>query len=87
MTEEREIEIAIRSDEWASSRTADRGGYYFAGLSEGYYNGYIAGAEENTKLLSKRILELQQTNGALTDRVNALEKENERLKDVSSSWQ
>ena len=48
MAEEREKEIAVRGDEWASSRTADRGGYYFAGLSEGYYNGYIAGATENS---------------------------------------
>ena len=47
MTEEQEIELAVKGDEWASTRTADRGGYYFAGLSEGYYNGYIAGATEN----------------------------------------
>ena len=48
MTEEREKEIAIRGDEWASTKTADRGGHYFAGLSEGYYNGYVAGATENS---------------------------------------
>ena len=41
MIEEQEKEIAIRGDEWASTKTADRGGYYFAGLSEGYYNGYL----------------------------------------------
>jgi len=46
---------------------------------------YIAGATEVTKelqeqneILAKHILELQKTNGALTDRVNELEKEGNR---------
>ena len=45
MNEEQKKEVAIRGDEWASTKTADRGSYYFAGLSEGYYNGYLDGAE------------------------------------------
>lgn len=35
-------------------------------------NAYIAGATEETKLLSEHILKLQKTNGSLTDRVNEL---------------
>lgn len=49
-----------------------------------YAKGYIAGATENTELLSKRILELQQTNGALTDKVNELEKENKSLESIKN---
>ena len=44
--EEKEVAIAIKGDEWASTKTADRGGYYFAGLSEGYYNGYLEATRE-----------------------------------------
>ena len=53
MTEEREKEIAIRGDKWASTKTADRGGYYFAGLSEGYYNGYLEATKEQQEGLTK----------------------------------
>lgn len=65
-----EIEIAIRGDEWASTKTADRGGYYFAGLSEGYYNGYLEATEE-----------LQKENAELKEKVNILDN-CDRLGDV-----
>ena len=45
---------------------------------------YIAGATEETKLLSEHILELQKTNGSLTDRLNELEKENESLASIKN---
>ena len=50
-------------------------------------------AQSETALLSKHILDLQKTNGALTNRVNELEKENIELKakwlqatDEGTSW-
>ena len=49
-----------------------------------YTDGYIDGATKETELLSKHILELQKTNGALTDRVNELEKENESLESIKN---
>lgn len=43
-------------------------------------------AQSETALLSKHILELQTTNGALTDRVNELEKENKSLESIKNIY-
>ena len=51
------------------------------------YEAYIAGATENTELLSKHILELQKDKGVLTDKVAELEAQIEKMKKyIKACW-
>ena len=51
-----------------------------------FISGYKLGAEENTALLSQHILELQETNGSLTDRINRLEHELKAEQKMRQYW-
>lgn len=61
-------DLEKRAEEYADTKVKDRKGYN--ARWELVREAYIKGAEENTALLSQHILELQKTNGALTDRVS-----------------
>ena len=87
MTEE---EIAFMGDDFASSKTSDRGSYYFAGLSEGYYCGYKDCADEKDKQieeLKKQVecnasgyVELQNNLFEVAQKNNELEAQIEKMK-------
>ena len=57
-----------KAEEYRNSRKDLQ--YFSEPYKEKIEQAYIAGATEETKLLSEHILELQKTNGSLTDRVN-----------------
>lgn len=65
---------------------ADKQAELYRGLKEpsgGYANivdAYIAGATQETALLSQHILDLQKDKGNLTDRVRELEQQIEKMK-------